>query len=113
MSAGLPQTAPAIDPAELAEVSAWAAELRGQWQAVTDMVGCNELGLAEVLQRAVVDATVGELKVLKVLESLPGARKVTTRRQLDDLDIGFHVRMGELSEHQREELVRIFGGASV
>ena len=60
--------------------------------------------LAELLSQADTDEIVGKMKVLAVLESLPGLGKVKARRLLEDIGISETRRLHGLGEQQRKKL---------
>ena len=60
--------------------------------------------LAELLRQADSDEVVGKMKVLAVLESLPGLGKVKARRMMDDVGISETRRLHGLGEQQRKKL---------
>ena len=55
---------------------------------------------------------IGRIKLLWVLESLPGAGKVATRRHLASLGLEESIPVGELSDEQRSIISAEFGTAS-
>lgn len=97
-----------VEDAEYAEVCEWAADMRAQWQAVTDLLGCGRLHLADLLNRVPIDPPLAEMKLLCALEALPDARKVDTRRALGELGISLHTRLGELGADRRRLIVERF-----
>ncbi len=77
------------------------SELRGQLKA-------GDLLLADLLER-VDDDTVGKMKALTVIESLPGVGKVTARRAMEELGIAENRRLRGLGNRQRSNLLETFG----
>jgi hypothetical protein len=61
--------------------------------------------LSELLQQADADEVVGKMKVLAVLESLPGLGKVKARRLMDEIGISETRRLHGLGEQQRKRLL--------
>jgi hypothetical protein len=61
--------------------------------------------LGELLQQADADEVVGKMKVLAVLESLPGLGKVKARRLMDEIGISETRRLHGLGEQQRKRLL--------
>ena len=59
----------------------------------------------ELLERAAADETVGKMKVLSVLESLPGLGKVKARRLMETVGISESRRLQGLGANQREALL--------
>ncbi len=87
--------------AKAAAVRKARAELRRQLKA-------GEVTLSEVLSRAN-DDVVGKMKVLAVLESLPGIGKVKARRTMTEVGISDNRRVRGLGSRQRTHLLQLFG----
>lgn len=64
----------------------------------------GSLTLNELLAQADGDDVVGKMKVLAVLESLPGLGKVKARRIMDEVGISETRRLHGLGEQQRKKL---------
>ena len=77
------------------------AELRGQLKA-------GDLSLSDLLGR-LDDDTVGKMKVLAVIESLPGVGKVKARRAMEGVGISENRRLRGLGSRQRSQLLDAFG----
>ena len=65
--------------------------------------------LEEVLAKADTDETIGRLKVLSLLESLPGVGKVKARRIMEDIGISESRRVRGLGPQQRQALLTQLG----
>ena len=65
--------------------------------------------LSEVLEEGRSDEAIGKLKVVSLLESLPGVGKVTARQVMGDIGIAESRRVRGLGPHQRAKLVERFG----
>jgi hypothetical protein len=61
--------------------------------------------LPELFEQAANDDTVGKMKVLAVLESLPGLGKVKARRLLEECEISETRRVQGLGVNQRKALL--------
>ncbi len=61
--------------------------------------------LSELLQQADADEVVGKMKVLAVLESMPGLGKVKARRLMEEIGISETRRLHGLGEQQRKRLL--------
>jgi hypothetical protein len=61
--------------------------------------------LPELFDQAVGNDTIGKMKVLAVLESLPGLGKVKARRLLEDCEISETRRVQGLGRNQRDKLL--------
>ena len=84
-----------------AEVRRERAELRRQLKA-------GDISLSELLDR-LDDDTVGKMKVLSVLESLPGVGKVKARRAMEGIGISESRRLRGLGSRQSAQLLESFG----
>ena len=77
---------------------AWVRALVSTREEVCRALSEGDLELAEVLDdRATPE--LAEVHVLAILESLPGASKVATRRALDACGIAHRTPLGDLDEH--------------
>ena len=65
--------------------------------------------LPELLEQADNDPILAKIKVLAVLESLPGVGKVSARRTMDEIGIADSRRLAGLGDRQRAELLNAFG----
>lgn len=70
----------------------------------------GSLTLKELLAQADHNDTIGKMKVLAVLESLPGVGKVRARRAMDDIGIADTRRVRGLGDQQRRALLETFSG---
>jgi ribosomal protein S13 len=68
----------------------------------------GSITLAELLQQADNDDMVAGIKVLAVLESLPGVGKVKARRTMDEVGIADTRRLRGLGDQQRRSLLAAF-----
>ena len=64
--------------------------------------------LAEVLDSGETDDAVGKMKVVAVLESMPGVGKVRAQRLMEELEISPARRVRGLGAKQRDALLRAF-----
>ena len=69
----------------------------------------GSITLPELLQQAESDEMVAGIKVLAVLESLPGVGKVKARRTMDEIGIADTRRIRGLGDQQRKSLLAAFG----
>lgn len=70
----------------------------------------NRLSLKDLFTQSDSDDIVAKLKVVSVLESLPGVGKVRARRIMADLDISESRRLRGLGTKQRAALLAAFAG---
>lgn len=68
----------------------------------------GSLSLRELLAASAGDETVAKMKVLAVLEALPGVGKVKARRTMDEIGIASTRRVKGLGAQQREKLLEEF-----
>lgn len=86
----------------------WAAAVRKARAALRRDVGAGRCDLADVLDRAATDPLVGQVRLSFLLESLPGARKVDTRRHLLRLGLDGDLPLSELDDGIRQVVLREF-----
>lgn len=86
----------------------WAERSRRQRAALRDELRAGRVDLERTFELARHDHLVGAVKLLFVLESLPGARKTDTRRTLDHLGIDPASPVGRLDDRVRRTLLDAF-----
>jgi hypothetical protein len=89
----------------------WAAAARVVRHRVRDDLSAGRTTLVEVLQQAHVDPLVGQVKLRWVLESVPGARKVDTRRALGAIGVDEGTRLAALDAATTARLLEVFAPA--
>ena len=91
-----------------------AAAARRQRAEVKDKLKIGSLSLPELFEAAdrndVEGDMLAKLKVISVLESLPGVGKVRARNLMKELDISESRRLRGLGSNQRRALLEKFGG---
>lgn len=85
-----------------------AAEARRKRAEVKEQLKSGRLTLAELFVQGDGDEMVGKLKVVSMLESLPGVGKVRARRLMEELDISESRRLRGLGDNQRQRLLDRF-----
>ncbi|MBM3659293.1 MAG: integration host factor [Actinobacteria bacterium] len=85
-----------------------AAKARQKRAEVKEQLKCGQLGLPDLFAAADADEMVGKLKVVSMLESLPGVGKVRARRLMEELDISESRRLRGLGDNQRRRLLERF-----
>jgi DNA uptake protein ComE-like DNA-binding protein len=83
------------------EKAAAARKVRAE---LKEQLKMGSLRLEDLLGRAERDEVVAKMKVLAVLESLPGVGKVKARRIMDEVGISDNRRLHGLGEQQRRKL---------
>jgi hypothetical protein len=84
------------------EKAAYARKARAE---LKDHLKTGRVSLTELLGKAGDDDTVGKMKVLAVLESLPGTGKVKARRLMEQVGISETRRLQGLGAKQRDALL--------
>jgi hypothetical protein len=87
-----------------------AAQARRVRAELKERLKMGSLSLPQLLQDAEKDDIVGKMKVLAVLESLPGVGKVKARRTMEKIGISETRRVRGLGVQQRKELLAEFSG---
>jgi signal recognition particle GTPase len=87
-----------------------AAEARRVRAELKEKLKMGSLTLKELLDQAASDDIVGKMKVVAVLESLPGVGKVKARRTMDEIGISDSRRVRGLGDQQRASLLKSFPG---
>ena len=103
----MPQPPP-ISPEARAAALEKAAQARRQRAELKEKLKMGSITLAELFDQ-VDDETIGKMKVLAVLESLPGLGKVKARRTMDEVGIADSRRVQGLGAHQRKALLDRLG----
>jgi signal recognition particle GTPase len=81
-----------------------AGAARRQRAELKEKLKMGSLTLQELLDQAERDEVVGKMKMLTVLESLPGLGKVKARRLMEEIGISETRRVQGLGQKQREAL---------
>src|SRR5204862_2000726 len=100
---------PALTPEQRQAALEKAAVARRQRAEVKEKLKASSLTLAQLFEQGDRDETLAKLKVVSVLESLPGVGKVRARRLMQELDISESRRLRGLGRNQREALLKRFG----
>jgi len=96
---------PALTPEQRQAALDKAAKVRRERAEVKEKLKMGSMDLADLLNQAEVNETVGKMKVLSVLESLPGLGKVKARRLMESVGISESRRLQGLGVNQREALL--------
>ena len=99
---------PALSPEDRSAALAKAAAARRQRAELKEKLKMGSTTLKELLDQAARDEVVGKMKVVTVLESLPGVGKVRARRMMEQIGISEARRVRGLGEKQREALLKAF-----
>ena len=97
---------PALTPEQRAAALEKAARVRRERAEVKEKLKNGNTTLSELLTQSESDDTVGKMKVVSVLESLPGLGKVKARRLMETVGISDSRRLQGLGAKQREALLK-------
>lgn len=100
-------TPPQLTPEQRAAALAKAAEARAARAEVKARLKMGSLTLQQAL--ASDDPNIGKLKVVSMLESLPGVGKVKARRVMEEVGIADNRRVQGLGAQQRASLLGQLG----
>ncbi len=100
-------TPPQLSPEQRAAALAKAAEARAARAELKNQLKNGSISLTEALRST--DATVGKLKVVSLLESLPGVGKVKARKLMEDIGIADNRRVQGLGQQQKQALLDQLG----
>ena len=100
---------PSLTPEQRLAALEKAAAARRQRAEVKEKLKMGSLTLRELFEQGDRDETLAKLKVVSVLESLPGVGKVRARRLMEELDISESRRLRGLGRNQRKDLLDRFG----
>ncbi len=101
-------TPPPLTPEQRQAALDKAAEARRVRSDVKNRLKMGSITLPELIDRADDDEILAKIKVLAVLESLPGVGKVTARRTMEELGIAESRRLSGLGPQQRRSLLEAF-----
>lgn len=99
---------PSLSDEQRQAALAKAAEARRARAELKEKLKMGSVTLKELLAQAEGDDIIGKMKVLAVLEALPGVGKVKARRTMDEIGISDTRRVRGLGDQQRAALLRSF-----
>ncbi len=102
---------PPLTPEQRASALEKAAAARRARAALKVALKSSGTTLADVLESGDTDEVVGKMKVVAVLEAMPGVGKVRAAQIMERLEISPTRRVRGLGVKQREALEREFGGS--
>src|SRR5204862_4877135 len=100
---------PSLTPEQRQAALEKAAAARRQRAELKEKLKMGSTSLKELLEQAQRDEVVGKMKVLSVLESLPGLGKVKARRLMEEVGISETRRIQGLGDKQRQKLFELLG----
>ena len=101
---------PALTPEQRQAALDKAAAARRERAELKEKLKMGSVNLRELLNLADRHEVVAKMKVLAVLESLPGVGKVKARRMMDEIGISETRRVRGLGDQQRTKLLDAFPG---
>lgn len=99
---------PSLSPEQRQAALDKAAAARRARAELKERLKMGSLTLAELLEQSADDEVIAKMKVLSVLESLPGVGKVKARRTMADIGIADTRRVRGLGDQQRKALLTTF-----
>lgn len=100
-------TPPQLTPEQRTAALAKAAEARAARAEIKARLKMGSMSLHDALASS--DVNVGKLKVVSLLESLPGVGKVKARRIMEDVEIADNRRVQGLGAQQKAKLLELLG----
>ena len=101
---------PTLSPEQRQAALDKAAAARRERAELKEKLKMGSINLKELLRLADSQEVVAKMKVLSVLESLPGVGKVKARRTMEEVGISDTRRVRGLGEQQRSKLLEAFPG---
>src|SRR4029079_7714808 len=101
---------PSLSPDQRQAALDKAAAARRERAELKEKLKMGSINLKELLQLADSQEVVAKMKVLSVLESLPGVGKVKARRTMEEVGISETRRVRGLGDQQRSKLLDTFSG---
>jgi hypothetical protein len=95
---------PSLSPEQRQAALEKAAAARRLRAELKEKLKMGTLSLKELLDQGERDDIVGKMKVLSVIEALPGVGKVKARRLMEDVGISETRRLQGLGDNQRRKL---------
>lgn len=100
---------PELTPQQRAAALEKAAEARRIRADIKNQLKGGEVSLSDVIKKGGTEEAIGKLKVVSLLESLPGVGKVKARAIMTEVGIAESRRIRGLGPHQSAALVERFG----
>jgi hypothetical protein len=100
---------PILTPEQRTAALKKAAEARTARAELKEKLKMGSVTLAEALAKADSDDVIGNMRVLAMLEALPGVGKVKARRLMEDIEIAENRKVRGLGPKQRLALLEQLG----
>jgi hypothetical protein len=101
---------PTLSPEQRQAALDKAAAARRERAELKEKLKMGSINLKELFRLADSQEVVAKMKVLSVLESLPGVGKVKARRTMEEVGISETRRVRGLGDQQRSKLLEAFPG---
>ena len=101
---------PELSPEQRQAALKKAAAARRERAELKDRLKMGTINLKELFAQSDGNEVVSKMKVLAVLESLPGVGKVKARRTMEEIGISETRRVRGLGDQQRAKLLETFPG---
>jgi hypothetical protein len=99
---------PVLSPEQRQAALEKAARARRARAELKEKLKMGSVSLSDLLARSSGDEIIGKMKVLAVIESLPGVGKVKARRTMEEIGIAENRRVQGLGAQQRQALLDAF-----
>lgn len=100
---------PPLTPEQRAAALEKAAEARRVRAEIKNKLKYSQGSLKDVIEKGQTDDVVGKLKVVSLLESMPGVGKVKAKAIMEEIGIAETRRVRGLGPHQSAALIERFG----
>jgi hypothetical protein len=100
---------PQISPEQRMAALEKAARVRTQRAEIKANLKKGSVSLASLLERAGNEELIGKMKVINVLESLPGFGKVKAQKVMEQVGVSDTRRLAGLGANQKSQLLSIVG----
>jgi hypothetical protein len=100
---------PVLTPEQRTAALKKAAEARTARAELKEKLKMGSVTLADALAKADSDSVIGNMRVLAMLEALPGVGKVKARRLMQDIEIAENRKVRGLGPKQRIALLEQLG----
>jgi DNA uptake protein ComE-like DNA-binding protein len=100
---------PVLTPEQRTAALKKAAEARTARAELKEKLKMGSVTLSEALAKADSDDVIGNMRVLAMLEALPGVGKVKARRLMEDIEIAENRKVRGLGPKQRTALLEQLG----
>jgi DNA uptake protein ComE-like DNA-binding protein len=100
---------PPLTPEQRAAALEKAAEARRVRAEIKNKLKYSQGSLKDVIEKGKTDDVVGKLKVVSLLESMPGVGKVKAKAIMEEIGIAETRRVRGLGPHQSAALIERFG----